>query len=260
MQLFYKKYGKSGDPIFILHGVFGMLDNWHNIAGKLSHHYCVYTVDQRNHGHSPHAPSMSYSEMADDLAELMDSLHIPKAHIIGHSMGGKTAMKFAAMHPDRVWSLIVADIAPKAYRGGHLELMDALERIDFSKVAKRKDAEDQLAPFIDNQSIRLFLLKNLDLKADGTYGLKLNLPAIRQNYDAIIGELSFDWPFSGPALFMKGEHSRYITTEDENEILNHFPEAEFVTIPGAGHWLHAENPTGFMQAVNTFLNSLPRSG
>lgn len=253
MKLFYKKYGEQGPPIFILHGVFGMLDNWHNIARKLSEKYTVYTVDQRNHGKSPHSPSMTYPEMADDLAELMDDLNIPDAHILGHSMGGKVAMTFAEMHPDKVRSLIVADIAPKAYPAGHIQLMNALDKLDYSAIEKRSDADKQLSQYIPNHGIRLFLLKNLQVDKDGEYSLKMNLPAIRANYEKIIGKVEMSWPFSGPCLFMKGANSGYITDEDEEEITSLFPNAEFVTISNSGHWLHAENPKEFVQALEDFL-------
>ncbi len=256
MKLFYKKYGDAGDPVFILHGVFGMLDNWHNIARKLSADYTVYTVDQRNHGHSPHAPSMLYEEMADDLAELLNALQISSAHILGHSMGGKTAMKFAAMHPDKVRSLIVADIAPRAYKGGHIELMDALDSIDFSKVERRSDADEQLSRFIEDQNIRSFLLKNLYLMETGIYGYRMNLPAIRNNYEHIIDSVHLAWPFSGPALFLKGEYSGYVRKDDEEEIISYFPDAQFITIPTSGHWIHAENPGAFLTALRNFLDPL----
>ena len=177
MQLYFKKYGTEGKIILILHGLFGMSDNWHNIARKLSETNTAYTLDLRNHGQSPHSPIMNYSVMADDVWDFMNDEKISEAIVIGHSMGGKTAMAFANKYPEKTEKLIVVDIAPKAYKPGHIIYFDAMKSINF-KASGRKEIEDQLAKNITNQGEMLFLLKNLYRKENGEYGLKLNLEAI----------------------------------------------------------------------------------
>ena len=188
MKLFHKIYpstkGDTAPHLFILHGLFGMLDNWHNMARKLSVHFNVVTVDQRNHGQSPHSLEMSFELMANDLATLMENLGVAKAHVLGHSMGGKTVMKFADLHPDKLDKLIVVDIAPKKYKSAHTAYFQAFNTIDFSTCETRKDADDKLAEVESNVGIRQFLLKNLD-KSDVGYKLKLNLKSIEAFYPSI---------------------------------------------------------------------------
>lgn len=254
MKLFYKKYGETGTPIFIMHGVFGMLDNWHNIAGKLVEEgFVVYTVDARNHGHSPHSPEMGYDIMADDLAELMNDVGESKAIIIGHSMGGKTAMKFAFKYPDKVEKLVCVDIAPKRYKPGHLEILDAFKRMDLSVVTSRKEADEMMATFISDMGVRQFLLKNLHRNDDNTYSWKHNIAAIDEHYYEIIGELETDTPFNKPTLFIKGAKSAYIKPHDEEHIRTMFSNVQFVEVANAGHWVQAENPDGFLVALLNFI-------
>ena len=203
MKLFHKIYANpdSTEYLFILHGLFGMLDNWHNMARKLSAHFNVVTVDQRNHGQSPHSDAMSFELMAQDLADLMDHIGIEKATILGHSMGGKTAMKFADLHPDKIEKLIVVDIAPKKYKPGHTAYFNAFNTIDFSKCETRKEADSALAAIESNIGIRQFLLKNLD-KADVGYHLKFNLKPIEAFYPKMIDVMEFQWIISISTLFI----------------------------------------------------------
>lgn len=255
MKLHHKIYPNKNtqEYLFILHGLFGMLDNWHNMARKLSTRFNVVTVDQRNHGQSPHSDEMSFELMADDLAELMDDLKVKSAHILGHSMGGKTVMKFADLHPDKLKKLIVVDIAPKKYKPGHTAYFNAFNTIDFSLCDTRKDADAALAAIEHNVGVRQFLLKNLD-KADQGYRLKFNLKSIEAFYPAMIGEMSFQWIITAETLFLYGEKSGYITENDKLTITETFTHADFVGIPDAGHWVHAEQPEAFYSAVFDFLD------
>ncbi len=254
MKLFHKIYANpdSTEYLFILHGLFGMLDNWHNMARKLSAHFNVVTVDQRNHGQSPHSDAMSFELMAQDLADLMDHIGIEKATILGHSMGGKTAMKIADLHPDKIEKLIVVDIAPKKYKPGHTAYFNAFNTIDFSKCETRKEADNALAAIESNIGIRQFLLKNLD-KADVGYHLKFNLKPIEAFYPKMIDVMEFQWIISISTLFICGEKSGYITENDTLTIGETFTDSEFINIKNAGHWVHAEQPKAFEKAVLEFL-------
>lgn len=255
MQLAFKQYGDSALPPFvILHGLFGMIDNWQLHAQRLSTDYCVYALDLRNHGRSPHSEEMNYSVMAEDVALFCKEKGLEKIVLLGHSMGGKVAMQFAVDFPDLLDVLVVADIAPKSYHAkGHQKYFDAFNAIDFSKIESRKQADEAFAAFESNQGIRLFLLKNLE-KAEEGYALKCNVKIIEKAYPVISGKVDIPHPISVPALFMKGALSSYILPEDEVEIEAQFPQAVFVSIPQAGHWLHAENPDVFYQELIQFLH------
>lgn len=253
MKLNYKQYGDSGPNVVIVHGLFGMLDNWHNMAKKLSEHFKVYTLDVRNHGSSPHHPSMTYEEICTDFAELLKDLNIDKAHFIGHSMGGKAVMKLADLHPELIDKLCVVDIAPKRYKPGHHAIFDAMFNLPVTKLKSRKEAELKLGESIKDAGIRLFILKNIDRCKEGSYEWKLGLDNIYNNYETIIDEVTLSWPFSNDTLFIRGETSPYISANDESDILELFPNAEIVTIPNAGHWVHAENPVAFYMTLEDFL-------
>jgi esterase len=256
MKLNYKLYPctSSDAPkhLFILHGLFGMLDNWHNIARKLSEEYTVISIDQRNHGNSPHSEEMSFELMADDLAELMDDLQIATAAIMGHSMGGKTVMRFADLHPDKLNKLIVVDISPRGYKSGHDAYFKAFNTIDFSVCQNRNEADAALAVIEPNAGVRQFLLKNLDRSEKG-YHLKFNLKPIESFYPQMISALDFQWLINAPTLFIYGENSGYITGDDILTIEHTFTQASFIEITDAGHWIHAEQPKAFLEAVETFL-------
>lgn len=257
MQLVnHRIYGQSGPPLYILHGIFGMLDNWHYVAGHLSQHFQVITFDARNHGKSFHHPDAGYREMALDLAKLMDALGHEKAHIAGHSMGGKTAMTFADLYPQRLLSLTVIDIAPKAYPPGHVDFFKAFESIDFSQITSRKEADEAFTPYAPDLGVRQFLLKNLEPVPGNGYRLKINYTALRQHYTEIIGDLQLSGVFGGPTLFLTGSKSAYVKPSDFPGIYNHFPNAEFKEVQNAGHWVHADNPEGFLQIFETFLNGI----
>jgi len=254
MQLYLKKYGESGKAIIIIHGLFGMLDNWHSIAKDLSITNRVYTVDARNHGQSPHSPVMNYRVMADDIWELMQSESLSEVILMGHSMGGKVALMFANKFPEKLDKLVVVDIAPKKYEPNHTLYFEALKAINL-KASGRKEIEEQLALRITNNGELLFLLKNLYRKDNGEFGLKIHLEAIENNYSEIMDAITFTKPITIPTLFIKGEHSRYISEDDIVDIKSVFTQVSFSTIPGAGHWVHADNAKGFLVELKQFIHN-----
>lgn len=252
MKLFYKHFGE-GKPLVILHGLMGMLDNWQGPAKRLAEDYSVYIVDARNHGHSPHDDEFTYQAMADDLLELVEELSLDEILLLGHSMGGKTAMKFAQQHPDYVEKLIVADIAPRNYPVHHQQILKALNSVDLNVVKSRKAAEAIMAEYIPEPGTRQFLLKNLYWIERGQLAWRINLEAITANI-GLIGEGIYDRQFSKPTLFVRGETSDYIQDTDWPEIELGFTDAELVTIPGAGHWVHADAPEVFLDMVTDWLD------
>lgn len=254
MELNYKTFGQ-GDPVIILHGLFGTLDNWQTIARKLSEQYTVYIVDQRNHGRSPHLPDMSYELMAEDLCRFMEQHWIFRAAVIGHSMGGKTAMQFALNNPDMVERLVVIDIAPKAYAGGHQDIFEALFDVKLTELESREAAEQILARRIPEAGVRQFLLKNLTREKEGSYAWKMNLFAIYRHYPDILAAVGGPEPFEGPALFVRGEKSDYITNGDQELIRRLFPKARLETVQGAGHWVHADAPQSLLELILQFLHN-----
>jgi esterase len=252
MQLHYKESGQ-GRPIILLHGLFGSSDNWHSIALRLAEKFHVFAIDQRNHGQSPHSDMMNYSLMAADVDEFMVSRRIESVHVIGHSMGGKTAMQFALQFPNRVEKLIVADVAPRAYAPAHEKIFAALLTLDLPKFQSRPQIEDALAPEIPDLVLRRFLLKNLGRNSDDGFFWKINLRGIAENYSRLRGPVSAPVPFTGPALFIRGGKSNYINPEDEPLIRELFPRSEIQTIPDAGHWINADQPEEFLKCVLKFL-------
>lgn len=249
----YRIYGDSGPAVYILHGIFGMLDNWHYAAGILSKACRAITFDARNHGRSFHDDDASFEAMGEDLQHLMSHLGDEKAIIVGHSMGGKTAMLFTERYPEMVQGLVVVDIAPKAYPAGHADYFKAFREIDFGTVRSRKEAESLFAPYAPDPAVRQFLLKNLEPTPGGGYQLKINIKALEKHYPDIIGELHLSRGFAGPTLFIRGEKSGYIKDSDMNHILNFFPNASLKTIPAAGHWVHADNPAAFISTISEFI-------
>ena len=253
MKLFYNQYGESGPPLIILHGLLGGHGNWHTLSRTAFRQVArVYAVDQRNHGRSPHADRMDYPRMAADLRTFIDRHDLAPATLLGHSMGGKTAMQTALSHPGRVNALIVVDMAPKAYPPHHADLMDALAQIDPTTYEDRSAIDAALAEDVPSRSIRQFLLKNLDYDS-GTYTWRMNLDAIRAHYDDITAALPADSTFDGPALFVRGGRSEYVMDADLEGIRERFPNAELVTIEEAGHWVHADAPEALAEVVTDFL-------
>lgn len=253
MKLHYKEMG-HGQPLLILHGLFGTLDNWQTLAKRFAEHYNVFLVDLRNHGRSPHSEQHDYDAMADDVLRLVDELQIPTPAIMGHSMGGKVAMNYALKYPTRITKLIVVDIAPKAYPPHHDEIIDALQSVDLSTVTSRSDVDVQLAKTIKEDEVRMFLMKNLYRKEDNTFGWRMNLDVIDKSYENVAAEITSDVPFKKSTLFIKGGRSRYIKPEDVyGSIERLFTQVEVETIPEAGHWVHAEAPDKVYELVTRFL-------
>ncbi len=249
----YKILGE-GPPLLILHGLFGSLDNWISAAKNLSENYQVILVDQRNHGQSFHSDDFSYDYMAQDLQHLLNTINIKKPILLGHSMGGKTVLKYASKYGDDFEKMIVVDIAPKPYPVHHQSILDAYNAVDLSKVERRGDAEDQLKPLVKNTAIRQFLLKNLYRDKNGKFSWKINLPTIENNIEKVGEGLPADKISDKPVLFVRGEKSDYILDEDLDLIKTLFPNANLVTIKNAGHWIHAEQPKAFLQTVKQFLS------
>lgn len=253
IELNYKSFGQ-GDAIIILHGLFGTLDNWQTIAKQLSKEYYVFLIDQRNHGRSPHVEGFDYQLMAEDLHQFMEQNWIHQAHIIGHSMGGKTAMQFALEYEDMVNKLIVVDIAPKAYQGGHELILNALRNFPLQTIASRKEAEAfLLEQGIIDLGVRQFLLKNLTRSKSGGYQWKMNFVEIDKNYQNILANINSNEQFDGDSLFIRGSKSNYIQDDDFPQIQKYFPNAQLSSVEDAGHWVHAEKPTELLNLVTNFL-------
>jgi esterase len=252
MQLHFKQFGQ-GRAVILLHGMLGSSDNWHSIALLLAESFQVFAVDQRNHGQSPHSDEMNYPLMAGDVNEFMASRGLETAAVIGHSMGGKTAMQFALQFPGKVEKLVVADMAPHAYAPAHEKIFTALLALDLKSFLSRQEIEDTLAPEIPDLILRRFLLKNLGRNSAGEFVWKINLRGIVENYLQLREPVFTSVPFAKPALFIRGERSDYISAADEPLIHELFPLSEIQTIAGAGHWVHADQPEKFLECVLKFL-------
>jgi len=252
IPLFYRRHG-AGPPLIILHGLLGSGDNWQTLSRKVfAEHFDVFTVDQRNHGRSPHSDVFDYPTMVDDLTAFMEAHRLDTVHLLGHSMGGKTAMHFALTHPGRTDSLIVVDIAPKVYPPAHTVIFDALRSLDFGAYRTRAAIDAALRGQIPDDAVRAFLLKNLRRDGHGGYAWKVNIESIHRNYTHLSGSLEADGLFEGPALFVRGDASDYVADEDRELIISFFPDAEIATIDDAGHWVHADRPREFAEAVLEF--------
>lgn len=249
-----KIIGNGSEHLIILHGLFGQLDNWNTHGRQFGEKYTTHLIDLRNHGRSFHSVDASLEAMTTDILNYMQTNEIQKAHLLGHSLGGRIVMNFAMLYPEKVDHLIVADMAPKAYHPHHNAIFKALSSVDFTKVSSRKDVENVLAEYIPETGVRQFLLKNVYHTENGGYAFRFNLDALHHNYENLVGKDLINGIFNGPTLFLRGEKSNYITIEDEFIIKTRFPKATIETIKNAGHWLHAENPKDFIEAILIFLN------
>jgi len=252
MRLNFQVQG-DGFPLIILHGFLGSLDNWRSVSKGLSKSYKVYNLDLRNHGESPHSEVMSYPIMAQDLREFFTEHEIPEAHLLGHSMGGKVAMQFTMDYSAQVSKIIVVDIAPKAYPSSERSLLQALHDLELANFRSFSEIDAALAPSIRNQVLRQFLLKNLARDPVMGFRWKIDLDALIKNYEELTKNIVVREPSDKPTLFIRGEQSKYIQDEDLPVIKQFFPQAEISTIPKAGHWVHADAPSEFLQIVNHFL-------
>ena len=251
MKLWSQVIGKGPDLI-IMHGLFGMSDNWQSLAKKWAGDFRVHLLDMRNHGRSPQSDEFSYELMTDDLLEYLAANNLVRVNILGHSMGGKVAMLFSVFHPEKVDRLIIADIGPKAYRPHHQEVLEALEGLDLNTLKSRKEATEAFGPKLE-LGVQQFLLKNLYWETKEKLAWRFNLPIIAGEIVKVGESLAPNAFFDGPVLFLKGGDSWYIKQKDFDQIYAHFPQAEIETIAGAGHWLHAQKPQEVYKLVTKFL-------
>lgn len=256
IELNYKSYGTGSSHLIILHGFLGSLDNWHTLAGQWGEHGIhVWSIDQRNHGKSPHTKDHNLQLMANDLLDFMNQHLIQDATLLGHSMGGKVAMLAALQNPEKFKQLIVADIAPKEYKRGHDEVFEALFHTNLNTISSRKEAEEAMKPYLGDSATRNFILKSLERTTENHYQWKFNLPVLSEQYDEIRKPIRSTTPYPKPVLFLKGGQSAYIKPEHDWEpILKLFPAAQLHTVDGAAHWLHAEKPLAVFEQVLHFVN------
>ena len=254
MKIFFKQSG-DGFPLLILHGLFGMSDNWATLSKSyVENGFTVYAIDQRNHGRSDHSFIFNYEAMADDLFELTNNENLSKVNIIGHSMGGKTAMQFTLMHPELVNKLVVGDISPGHYPPHHKSVLLALNSVDLKVVKTRKEVETMLRISLKDEGTIQFLLKNLYWKNEDELDWRFALKEIEANIDHVGDSLPGNEMTTIPTLFLRGERSGYINEENEKIIRERFSNSTIETISNAGHWLHAENPTAFLVRTLIFFN------
>jgi esterase len=244
----------EGHPFIILHGFLGMGDNWKTLAKQFSTlGFQVHLVDQRNHGRSFHDSEFNYEVLAEDLQAYCSFHNLEDIVLLGHSMGGKTAMLFAALHPEIVSKLIIADIAPRFYPVHHDAILEGLSALDFEAITSRKEAEVQLSKYVQDLGTRQFLLKNIYRVSSEILGLRINLETLKTNVSEVGEALPSALNFQKDSLFLRGDKSEYISVQDETLIKLQFPAAVIKTISNAGHWLHAENPTEFYHNVRVFI-------
>ena len=252
MNLHFTSLG-AGEPLIVLHGLLGSHQNLLPACRTFAEHFHVFALDQRNHGHSPHHDEMSYELMAADVVRFMDAHKLTSAHVLGHSMGGKTAMNLALHHPTRVNKLVVVDMSPRAYGPRFAKLLAALLELQPERFKTRIEADAALAPAVPEESLRQFLLKNLVPGEHSGYRWRIHLESIAANYDRLREAVHSAIPFTGDSLFVLGGNSDYVGEADRAEIHRLFPSAQFTAIAGAGHWVHAEKPTEFAAVVMKFL-------
>ena len=255
IELAYDAFGETGPVVVILHGLLGSARNWTSFAKELVGAHRVFTLDLRNHGRSPWAPTMSFDEMAADVAAFIERYGRGAITLVGHSLGGKVAMRLALTRPDFVARLVVVDVAPVAYAHTFGPFVEAMQEVDLSAVRQRTDADLQLESTIGDAVIRNFLLQNL-IKTEAGYAWRVNLEALAANMPELLGFPETDATYPGPTLFVAGGRSRYIKSEHRPIIERLFPSAESVVIAGAGHWVQAERPTEFLAEFRRFLASV----
>ena len=245
----------EGKPFVILHGFLGMGDNWKTHGRLFSEQgFEVHLVDQRNHGRSFKSNEFDYELLAEDLFDYCLHKDLENIILLGHSMGGKTAMLFAAKYPNMVSKLIIADIAPRFYPRHHHAILEGLSALDFEEIVTRNEADEVLSKYVSHVPTRQFLLKNVYWIEPGKLALRINLKALIDNIDEIGEGLAPHLKFEGDTLFLKGDKSEYISSQDETVIKRQFPNYQIVTIKNAGHWLHAENPNQFFEKVKYFIS------
>ena len=251
MLLHYKELGE-GKPLVILHGLFGTSDNWQTHAKKLGEYYRVILVDQRNHGHSPWSEDFTYEHLADDLERLIIHLGIDQFTLIGHSMGGKTAMYYSQKYPTRLEKMVIVDIGIKQYPMHHNEIIKGIKSLDLATISSRSTAEHAMIPFVDSYGVRQFLLKNLYWVEKGKLAWRMNVDVLEREMEEILAPIPNIEVWT-PTLFLRGAMSNYILDEDWDAIEEIFPDATLETIENAGHWVHSEQPDEFIEKVLGFI-------
>lgn len=260
VALNYRVSGE-GEPLILLHGLFGSLENLGGVAQRLQDEYQIHALDHRNHGRSPHTDQMDYPAMAADILAYMDQAGLERASLLGHSMGGKAAMQVALSAPERVERLIVADIAPVSYPPHHDVILEGMTGLDLASLASRQDADRALAHYVETPAVRQFLLKNLQRvpeeerteAAPAAFRWRINLPVIEASYNNLAAAPEGEGPFTGPVLFLKGSESAYIQDKHREAVMSLFPKAQLRIISGTDHWLHAEKPDTFAALCRQFL-------
>lgn len=255
LNLNYKKYGERGRNVVILHGLLGTFDNWQSIANHLSSFCKVYSLDQRNHGRSPHTDEMNYELLAYDVINFLEFHQLKDVVLIGHSMGGKVAMLVALERPDLISTLVVVDIAPKNYKGGHEVILEAMNNVPLHQTQSRKAIEDFVCQTIKSKAVVQFILKNLSRNTDNTFHWKCNLDSITKNYHLLMAFPEINTKFHKSTYFIKGELSDYISENDVELCKQIFSLAKFITIKNATHWVHADNPKDFLNTVEHIINT-----
>ena len=251
MLLHYKEIGE-GKPLVILHGLFGTSDNWQTHAKKLGEYYRVILVDQRNHGHSPWSEDFTYEHLAEDLERLILHLGIDQFTLIGHSMGGKTAMYYSQKYPTRLEKMVIVDIGIKQYPMHHNEIIKGIKSLDLTTISSRSAAEQAMIPFVDSYGVRQFLLKNLYWVEKGKLAWRMNVDVLEREMEEILAPIPNIEVWT-PTLFLRGAMSNYILDEDWDAIEEIFPDATLETIDNAGHWVHSEQPDEFIEMVLGFI-------
>ncbi len=253
-KILYSTQFGAGSPLVILHGLFGSSDNWKTIAQQLSSQYQVTCLDLRNHGQSFHDPIHTYDAMCEDVHLTLQYLGIRECLLIGHSMGGKVAMTVASKYTDCIAKLVVVDIAPKVYSGHHQNILDGLLNCDPTHAQSRSEIDTMLTEYVKDPLMRLFLLKGIR-QDEGVFKWVFNVAALQQQYAVISGVPPLQAPIHIPTCFIKGARSDYISFGDYDDIKHYFPQSQIITIPDAGHWLHAEQAERFLVEVTQFLNN-----
>ncbi len=254
MKLHSKKYGDKGQDLIVIHGLFGMSDNWSTLGRKFSKHFKVHLIDLRNHGRSPHSTEFNYEVMCEDLIEYIEDYNLKKPLVIGHSLGGKVAMKLAFTHAEILEKLLIADISPRRYNTNfHENLLKILYRLPLEDFERREDIEEILAETFENRGMRLFLMKNLFRNEHNKFGWRFNIDVLLEKVSNIQEAEFINSKCNVPTLFIRGGDSNYVTSEDEIIIKKHFTNFSISTIEGAGHWLHAEKPDLFYDEVIKFI-------
>ncbi len=251
MKLQHRIIGE-GKPLIILHGLFGSSDNWQTHAKRFSDYFQVILVDQRNHGHTDWSDEFDYDILAEDLHELITDLGLKKVNLLGHSMGGKTVMRYAQLYPETIDKMIVVDMGIKQYPMHHQQILAGIHAVNASEMDSRSKAEEILLPFVPENGTRQFLLKNLYWAEKGKLAWRMNVAVLEKEMNHILQALPQE-EVMVQTLFIRGAISAYILDEDIPDIENQFPDSSFVTIDNAGHWVHAEQPEEFMNTVLEFL-------